>query len=216
MKFVQIILLAVASLLFTSCKTEIEIKLFSSDLFEAENHTELDAKLFFEIPSAEWLKEDGNKIKLTKFLTQHFGKLGDFSTQSVELTTFCVVPFKTALSSKSNPSEIFALSRASNDSGIQIFCEINKDKFNNFKESANDKFMSSIKLEDIKLRFMVYNDNKSEIEVTGYSVYMGNTPAAFESTVKLQRREELAVLVSAIHLAAIHNNGKSRILTLKK
>lgn len=216
MKPLHLITLIIASMLFTACETEMDVTLYASDLLEMEEDIDLDARLYFEIPSADWLDEDDNRPKLARFLSQHFGQLGEFSTKSVELTTFCVVPFKTTLATEAKDSDMFALSRASTPSGVDVHCEINAQRFKNFKSGVSDEFMSSIKLEDMKFRVIVDNDTKGPIEVTGYSVFLGKEPAAFERSVTLERRDELTVRVSAIHLAAIDSGGKSRILKLSK
>ena len=193
-----------------------EVKLFASDFIDAKSDIEVDAELFFEIPSADWLNEDENKPKLTRLLSEHFGELGELSTKSEEMTTFCIIPFKTSVAVGSEPDGIFELSRVATDSGIDLVCGIGSDAFNNFNDSVKEQYMSSIKLKDMELRISLNNDTQGSIDVTGYSVYLDKKPVAFEGKVSLAHRKDLEITVSAVHLAAMHKGAVSRVLTITK
>jgi hypothetical protein len=202
--------------LTTSCETEMEVTIFATDMLDMDGDIEADALLFFEIPHDDWLSEDNNKANLEHFLTRHFGKLGEFSVKSIDFTTFCTIPFKTRVSSNSINSDMFGLSRRRVDAGIDLYCNINANKFKAFKSAVSDEFLSVIKLGDVKFRILVDNDSKDTVKVTAYSAYLGSKPAALQDSVLVERRKEITVRLSKIHMEAMGMKGESRLLSIAR
>lgn len=215
-KHISTLAVAATMVLLSGCETEMEITLFTSDMLELEGDVEADAQLFFEIPHDEWLEEDNNQANLSHFLTKHFGKLGEFSTKTIEFTSFCIIPFKTVITDDKKNPNMFGLSRKETEDSLDVYCEINPEKFKTFKDAVSDEFFSTVKFEDVKFRLLLDNDTKETVKVTGYSAYLGKLPAAFEGSVMLGKRKELTMQISQIHMATIKSGGKSRLLSLSK
>lgn len=209
MKSLWFAILASVILVFSSgCRTEVEVDLFASDLFDSAENFDASAELFFEIPGKDWLADPENRRKLEKLVVPYFGEPGELSTTEVEVRSFCVVPIKVPVFTEPGKVKVFGLSYdPTDDGGVEVACWMSPDWFESFQKAVRTELMTSIDLEDVEFRLILNNDTGGPVRVIGSSVYLGKVPAAFTAEISLEHREDVVIRISEIHLAAIHSAG---------
>lgn len=195
------------SLFIAGCNTELQTKLYGSDLLATTKQFQTSASMKLEVPSCT-----SDKLPtLISGLEAIFSKSSEATVQGCKregFDSYITVDFKATLGSSGVHNDItsdvvlFRSDIGSKKEGdltllrFAITPKLNPD----FKRRA-DEFMKSNRVrlssKNMRLELVVVNDTEHSLFIDGYSVWMDGTPREWYNDV-LKRREEMSIVYSNV------------------
>lgn len=201
MKKTLVFLLAI-SLLLVACNFDISADLYMQDIIDAQ---ELGETLYANATLAvEFSGDEEDRQQIVAILEEELNEVENIREEEKDYSTYLVVDYKIPLIAGeelegiySHPevqNNIFTFAVTSNILNI-VF---NKARFDALDASLYDQFYQHLEFENFAMSLYLQNDLRTPVDLTFYSVYANNEPIPYQTTLTLDRRDEIEIKFSDV------------------
>lgn len=207
LKITKLLIIGFVGLLLIGCKFSMRSEIYISDVEAlATSDTQMlfvNTQLKLEMPSEEECQNKAGEI--IEMLSQYFEEVTNPQCVTEGFSGYLLLDVKIPMVKYKGeetdvPTKGFYRFYVTQEEGISyLLALLDREEFDRFNQRVKEKFFDSIAPEDLTIEFVVRNDSRKKIRVTGYSAYMNGTPIFDSGFVDLENRENLEILLSRIH-----------------
>ena len=190
----------------TSCKSEIEVELFASDIFSSENLI-VPVVMAIEVPSC---KSERLQAQTTSFLAvfSESSQAESIGCENKGINSFLSFKLKGEIANKTASHDIVLFRSVADDGVTDMSASLSSNFLTRLNSLAESK-MQRIDSDDFTLTIKIQNDLRDVVRVHGAGWFDG-TPAQGRN-IDLGHRDTISLKLSNLASAILINEGQPKI-----